>query len=96
MELDSQTAAFDELDRFSERQIALALPIGFNLQTVVGAEDRSDDVAHVLRDVGLAVAAVDGTGVCVTVSCGNGDIHKKIPASVLMQGLWLMGVSGVF
>ena len=96
MELDGQAAAFDEFDCLSQRQIALALTVGFNLQSVVGAEDRSDDIAHVLRDVGLAVAAVDGAGVGVTVSCGNGDIHKKIPASVLMQGLWLMGVAGVF
>ena len=81
MELNGQAAAFDELDCLAQRQVTLALTVGLDLQSVVGAEDGSDDVAHVLRDVGLAVAAVDGAGVGVGMTCCDCDVHKKIPAS---------------
>ena len=75
VKLYCQLAAGYQLDCFAQRHIALTLAVGFDRQAVVVFEDAGNDIAHILRDVRLTVAAIDGARVGITVSCGNGYVH---------------------
>ncbi|CWP25731.1 Uncharacterised protein [Neisseria meningitidis] len=70
VKLNRHIRAANQFYGFTQRHIAFACAVGFNSQTVVIAQNSSHDIAHILRQVRLTVAAVDRTRVGVAVSSG--------------------------
>ena len=85
MKLNCHIRAANQFNRLAQRQISLALAVGFDRQTIIVAQNRCRNIAHILCNIRLTVAAVHRARVGVAVACGqhNNLAHKVVLLSLL-------------